>query len=167
MDTHAPNMAICSDYRQDFETEIQEHADYLICLIEQGDLKELQSFIHSFENEAEFFASVVSRAAKNFKHPTLEILPCVAQAANPGVASKHQTFALLTISLTSPSYCKLISICTNRRWETRVLAGPMNRGLVSFRPALDDPSILMRQIGGLARVGDVTPPPAMANQTEA
>ncbi len=160
MDTYSPELSIQHNVLQNAEPDFQSHANELIKVIEDGDLEKLEAYIQSYEDEAVFFASVVSVAAKQFSHPTLEILPCVAQAVNRNCGSKNEFFALLSISLISPSYCKVISVCTNRRWETRVVAGPMRRGLVSFRPAIDDPSILMRQIGALARMGVTTPPPS-------
>lgn len=163
MDIYSPELAIQQNVLQNAEPDLHSHASELIEMIEDGDLKNLEAYIQSYEDDAVFFASVVSVAARQFDHPTLEILPCVAQAVNRNAGSKNEFFALLSISLTSPSYCKVISVCTNRRWETRVVAGPMRRGLVSFRPAIDDPSILMRQIGGLARMGVTTPPPSASD----
>ncbi len=159
MDTLIHQLSQQYVYQADRALTPADEAKRLVLTVESGDLRALEKLVQTYCENVDHFVSVATIAAESFQHPNLFILPSVAQTVRMNAEARFDQVALLTISWNSPTYCKIISVCTNKRWETRVLGGPLEKGLVSYRPALDDPVILMKQIGKLACIKTPQPTP--------
>ncbi len=137
----------------------------LLAIVEKGNLSELQDFMTSYADRLDELSKLIADAATRNLSEHLAILPPVPELID---SSGTSMVLILSICSFTRTECRVLSICTDRRWAPRVFKGTeSSSGFIRLSQIPDSPEALMQRIGYFAASAPALLPPPLVNKSQA